>query len=158
MRDLLALRGVGIIVALFVAVLVVIWTLVSLGFTTFLVPPPEMTAEQFLRALKAHRYEAARDQLSEEIQQQVTADDLRALVRTIEERHGGLNNVDGQGARIADDRAVATVVVTLGDGTAETLEFPLTKEQGLWKVASVEPVQRLATGRADTAASTETRR
>lgn len=44
------------------------------------------TALQFLRALKAHRDAAARNQLGEDLRPYVTVTELQALARRIEER------------------------------------------------------------------------
>lgn len=144
MRDLRALSGLFAVLALFAVTMAALTTLVPSGHAGFLVPTPESTAGQFLGAMKAHRYAAARDQLSEALRGRVTAGQLRALTLSLEGRRGGISEVRSVVGRVQGDVAVVTVRVEMGDRTEEEMSFPLAKERGVWKIGSIEPLERLA--------------
>ena len=144
MRDLLALRCVFGAAALFGAALLVLWLLVSQGVTAVIVPPPETEAEQFLRALKAQRYAAARNQLAQDLREQTRVEDLQAAVRALEQARGGIADARGEQSHEQGESARATAKVRLGDRQQEALEFALKKEHGLWRITSLDPLTRLA--------------
>jgi hypothetical protein len=103
-----------------------------------------MAAEQFLGALSAHRYRAAVDQLSADLQQQVTEADLRGLVQSMEAAEHGIEDAHGQASQEQDQTAHATTTVTLSNQQEQTLEFPLKQAHGPWKLTSIDPVKPLA--------------
>ena len=130
---------------LFAGVLLALAGLVSQDWTEFIVPPPENSAEQLVNALGAHRYEGAMNQLSQDLQQQVKEEDLQALVKTIEQSPAqGIQDAHGQGAQEQGDQATAEVQVKLGTNEEVPVELPLTKENGVWKVSSLDPLRSLA--------------
>ena len=133
------------IVLAFAAVMLVLGVLISQDITEFIVPPPENTAEQLVSALSAHRYEGAMNQLSQDLQQQVKEEDLQSLVKTIEQSPAqGIQDAHGQQAQEQGNQATAEVQVKLGTNEEINVAFPLKKENGIWKVSSLEPLRGLA--------------
>ena len=143
MRDALALRGALMLLVVFGLALALLWAVVESDVGALLVPEPEGVAEQALRAVKAHRYEAVPSQLAEGLRAQVREDDLRAIGEAIGERLGGIEAVHGEDAQEQADSATATVAVKLGDGQERRLRFPLVKEHGLRRIASLDPLREL---------------
>jgi hypothetical protein len=143
-RDWLALRNVFLSAILLAASLLVLSVAVGQGATTFIVPPPDTVAEEFVRALKAHRYEGAKNELSAELQQQVSDEELTRLVYALGAGHQGIEEAHGESAEEQGDTATATVQVKLGSGQEESLEFALRKEQGEWKLSSIDSLRQLA--------------
>jgi Domain of unknown function (DUF4878) len=139
MRDWLALKKPLAVAVVVGAAVLVQWGLVSRDIAEPLVPPPEQTAEQFLKAVKAHNYGAARHTLKRDLQAQVTEGDLQTLARELEERPPGLWDAEGVSATVQSKTASATVDVRLDDGRQQELEFSLEKENGLWKLSSIGP-------------------
>ncbi|HEY8477172.1 MAG TPA: hypothetical protein VIN09_09945 [Chloroflexota bacterium] len=142
MNDLLALKGVALVATILGLAMAALWLAVTQGFTTFLTPSPETTVEQFLRALQAGRYPAARDQLDERLRRTTSVDDLRTLADLLERRRGGIRHVRDAETR-RDHETRVRVVVAFGDGTATPVEFPLRQEHGLWRIASIGGLQNL---------------
>jgi hypothetical protein len=132
MNALLPLRSFGAAVALFAAVMLIIWALVSQGF------------EQFLDALKSHDFQAAHDELGEQLQQQVQPDDLRTLARTLEQAWRGIAETQARELQEQGKTASAAATVQFRSGDERTLTFPLAQEHGLWKITSIEALARLA--------------
>lgn len=137
-------------VLLLAVVLLALAGMVAQDWSEFIVPPPENTAEQFVSALGAHRYEGAMNQLSQDLRQQVSEEDLRALVRNLELSPArGIQDAHEQGAQRLggaaqqSDQATAEVQVKLGNNQQTTVQLPLIKENGLWKVSSLEPLRGL---------------
>ena len=144
MRTLRALKPMGETLALFVSAMVTLWLLVSNDVTFAIVPSPETEAESLVRALKARRLNAVKSELSESLRWEIDDRQLKALVESIRSSHKGISEAHGSETRQQEpDKATATVEVKLGDQTEETIEFPLVKEHGLWRVASIDPLGRL---------------
>jgi hypothetical protein len=127
------------------AVLLALSGLLSAGWDRHIVPTPETTAAELTGALGARRYAGVRNHLSHELRQQVTDHDLRRLAEQIESGPAqGIRQAHGVHSEIHGDRATAQVRVRLGTRAEITLHFPLVKEHGLWKVASLDPLTALA--------------
>jgi hypothetical protein len=141
----LAVRPLIGAAAIVAGALAILQLLLAQGVTFAIVPPPETTAEQLVRAVQAHRFYGAMQLLSEPLQAQVAEDDFRGIAAEIREAHGGIAQAHGVDAQPAGDTATATARVRLEDRSETTLEFPLVKEQGEWRVASIDPLRRLAT-------------
>jgi hypothetical protein len=139
---LVALRPAVVVLAALLLAVLVQWGLLAAGVRDYLVPPPEMEVEQFLRALEAHHYGAAHDRLSEALGERVSEDDLRSLVDGMEAVHGGIAQVAGLEATETGDVATASVHVRFADDTESTLEFPLIWEQGRWHLEKIETLPR----------------
>lgn len=90
------------------------------------------------------RYEGAIGRLSAELRGQVKESDLRPLVSRIEQTRGAIEQASVEESREAGQSATGTVQVTLREGREPVLEFPLVKENGVWKIASPDPVRQLA--------------
>lgn len=147
MSALSGLRPFAIIAALLAASLLVIAGLVSADAASLIIPPPEGVAEQVVTALGAHRYEGAMNQLSDDLQQQVGEEDLQAFVEAVEESpREGIQDAHGQDAQESGNQATASVEVKFGNNETQTIDLPLAKENGLWKVTSLEPLRTLANG------------
>jgi hypothetical protein len=142
-HDLLALRPVASISGLCAAVLLLLWGLVALDMTQYIVPSPHVTAEQFLRALKAHRYEGARDQLSEGLRAQVSRERLAQVVQDLERTESGISEAHGERSQQSGTRADAEAQVRLESQREVVLTFPLVREQGIWRITSVDPLDTL---------------
>jgi hypothetical protein len=144
MDDLRALRPVLYLVALGAGCLLALQLLIASGFAEPFVPRPDTTAEELVKAIGAHRYEAAIELLAEDLAGEVDVDDLRGLAERVEAARGGIEQATGEGDETSGDAATASVKVRLGDRTEETIEFPLAREGDLWKVAALDPLESLA--------------
>jgi hypothetical protein len=136
-------RGPLLVVAALIVALAVLWALVSQGYTQFIVPPPEQVGQSFFNSLKSHDFGAAREQLSQDLQQQVSADDLRQMNARLDAAKTGIEQASGQTAQTQGQTATATVEVKLKDGTEQTVEVPLHQENGLWSITSLAPLEAL---------------
>ncbi len=136
-------RGPLAIVGALLAALALLWALVVQGQTTFIVPAPETVAEQFFAALQAHNYGAARDQLSDELRQAVSADDLRQMTERLSQTTSPIEAATGQSAQIQGQSATAAVQLKLKNGDEPTLAVPLSQAQGLWHITSLAPLEAL---------------
>jgi hypothetical protein len=134
------LAGTAVLCA---AALVALSVLVSNGVEFAIVPAPETEAESLVRALKARRFTAVKGELTESLKEAVQDDQLESLFESVKSAHNGISDAHGESAQKASDRARATVKVKLEDKTEETIELPLEKEHGLWRVSSLEPLGRL---------------
>lgn len=140
MKVLLPLRGMFIIVLLFATVMLLSWALVQWDFDRYLIPTPEVTVEQFFDALNSHDFQAARDELSERLQQDVEPDDLKALEQKIERAHQGIVATHAQNLEPQPSSTMTTVNLEFQSGAQRSFTLPLEKEQGLWKMTSIEPL------------------
>lgn len=142
-----ALRPMLAILALVAVILLVMAGLLSIGKADLLIPAPDGVAEQMVGALGVHRATGARSQLAKDLQEQVKEADLLALARAIEA--GPLEGIEDTHAVSFEeqgDQAVARVRIKFRNLSERVLEFPLQKEYGLWKVASLEPLEALPKG------------
>jgi hypothetical protein len=143
MKDLLGLHSILVILAVSALALLLIAGVVVLDKAKYIIPSPEMTATQMVDALGAHRYQGAMNQLSQELKEQVSEQDLKSVVRSIENSQSGIYQADEGAAQVQGQMARAQVKVRLGNGQENIIEFPLQKENGLWKVSSLEPLHSL---------------
>lgn len=145
MKEVRALTP-ALLVAVGTAVLVLVLGMLATDerIGRFIVPTPETTAEELLRALGARRFEAARAELTEEARASVGTDDLRELANDLEQQGAGISQAHGERLAQHGDEAVVTARVRLQSARDAQLDVPLRREHGLWKVASVEPIRALA--------------
>ena len=143
MRVLLSLRPLVGITALFGASVLMLGVLVANDVDFAIVPPPENEAESLVLALKSRRFTAVKGELTSSLKEVVQDDQLKALFDAVRAAHGGISDAYGERAQKDGDRATASVKVKLEDQTEETMELPLEKENGLWRVSSLEPLGRL---------------
>jgi hypothetical protein len=143
-RDLSALRpavALSLITALALATLLLLG---SAGLASLFVPGPADAAAELLRALAAHREPAAHRELSEAMRAQVPPERLQALASALAARLGPIDQVDAAVVDERDDRATVRATLRAGAGEEHQVDLPLVKEEGLWHVASVEPLRQLA--------------
>ena len=143
MSPLRALKPLAAIGGLFSAAMLALWLLVSIDVTFAVIPPPETEAESLVRALKARRFNAVRGELAEALREEVDDAQLNDLFQRIRDAHKGISDAHGDEAQYEGERATAKVKVKLEDKTEETLEIPLQKEHGLWRVSSLDALGRL---------------
>ena len=144
MSVLLSLRPLAGIAALFGASMLALALLVANDVDFAIVPPPETEAESLVRALKARRFGAVKGELTEGLKKEVEDEQLEKLLEAVQAVHKGISDAYGESANKEGDRATAKVTVKLEDKTEDTLELPLQREHGLWRVSSIEPLGRLA--------------
>jgi len=144
MNDRLSLQGILAQLGLLAGMLLVIALFVALDRAGLIIPPPEKTAEQLVSALGAHRFAGARNQLSQDLRSQVEDADFTALVQGLEQSHQGILDVHELDSQANGRNATARVKIKWGDLQEDTLQFPLVKENGLWKVASLGPLRTAA--------------
>lgn len=129
MKDLL------IAVVLIVASLGVVGGVVfGLGDDEILVSPPEIVAEEFVRALAHGRIEPAREMLQREAERATSGDDLRRISDTLRSRVGGLDEVHGTVAERGRDTTFVRAHVE-GERASIDPVLPLVREYGAWAVA-----------------------
>lgn len=143
-RDLDSLlRGPLAIAAALALALLVLAALTAQGVTAIIVPPPDEVGQQFFTSLKAHNFDAAQQDLSEALRQQVTPGDLRDLARRLEAATHGIVQASGEDPQTQGDTATAQVRLTFQDGRERTVDVAFTREQGLWQISSLAPLQAL---------------
>src|SRR5512138_1618435 len=112
----MALKSLLLAGGLFAAALLITWVAISTGSADLIVPSPEATGEGFLKAMKAHRYQAAHEVLASDLREQVSEEDLRDLGAALEARQGWISEARGRDDQQQGDRALATAVLRLTDG------------------------------------------
>lgn len=144
MNEWKSLRPVVIMLVVFAVVSVILWAAVATDHARLVIPSPEGTANQFVSALAAHRYAGAQSQLTDSLQEQVSQMDLRDLVEVIEASSlQGIQDSQEQSAQEQGDLASARLKVKFGNNQEQEMEFRLKKEDGLWKVNSINPIRSL---------------
>jgi hypothetical protein len=142
--ELSALKPAGLLLligGLFLAGLLAVgWS----GAARLIVPSPDDTAGEMLHALLANREPAAHRALTRQLQEQVPTERLEQLASEIAERLGAISHLETETVEEQDDRATVRATVRVGAGEERTLELPLVKEEGFWRVASLEPLGALA--------------
>lgn len=104
---------------------------------TTLVPPPAAVVEEFLRALAAGRYEAAREKLADDLRHEFDENRLRMLTEGLQDRHGAIRHVEGQDRSIGTDTAVAAGELTFASGEKSEVQFRLDRHHGLWQISDL---------------------
>jgi hypothetical protein len=111
------------------------------GRAGWIVPAPDTAADGFIEALAAHRYEGALEALSQEQQQDLDWKELQSMVQKIEDSHlRGIEESQTIGFEEQGSTAVAELEVKFKNLDEERLLIPLIREQGEWKVDSIEPL------------------
>ena len=134
-RELAALRPAGLQLLTAGLSLAVLLLLGSTGAARLLVPSPDDTAGEMLHALAAHRKPAAHRALTRELRAQVPAEQLP--------RFGSVSRIDATTVDEQPERATVRATLRVGAGEEREVELPLVKEEGFWRVASLEPLARL---------------
>jgi hypothetical protein len=101
-----------------------------------LVPPPEIVAGEFARALQTRRYPQARRHLASELQRQVDAAALRRLHQLLEARLGRIQRVRGERGTAPGE----AVVVLEASRRRLRLLLRCAREHGQWRVRELPPL------------------
>lgn len=144
MKTWLTVRPALFILAAVAGVLLVNWILVRIGAEKMIVPKPEITAEEFIKALGAHRYEGAMEKLSSDLEQATSESDLQSIVEQVEQENGKIDTVKGNLLQEEGDTASASVEVQFENGNQREANLPLVKENGIWRVNGLDGLNSLA--------------
>ena len=113
------------------------------GDKSVLVPPPDATAENFVRELGMGRYDVVLHHLSDDVRRQVGASELRASFEPLRALTGRPDQVVTHRPATYGDHAR---VLTLYQGRRATaaLYVDLVRQHGMWKIATwpLDIVQR----------------
>jgi hypothetical protein len=132
----------GVLVTMAVAIGITAAALFGLGDRSLLASPPEAVVEDFMRKLETGRYVRAREDLSDDIVEQVGPDSLRALQRALEARIGKIVDVHGERLWMTRNAARAAAVLTTESQKEVEVELPLVWSSGEWAVADVRGLER----------------
>lgn len=108
------------------------------GDRDVLVAPPEMAAENFIRAVATKRYEPARKHFTNTASRVAGVDELRVLGRDLHARVGQSCSVEGRAGSINSDHATAAAIV-YGKSGAVKIELGLRFEDAEWKIDKWSP-------------------
>ena len=109
------------------------------GDSGVLVPPPEVTAEGFLRAIETGRFSQALPYLHEELRKRMGEDDVRELLMALEREHGKIEDVRGDSSSVRGDEAEAEVSIRTARGEGR-VRLQLLREKHLWKISKLPAV------------------
>jgi len=140
MKFWLGFKSVVWISGLIGFLLLAIWILISQNYTEIITPSAQTTGETFLRALAAHRFEGALNELSSGLEGEVTTYDLKVLMEHIERAHHTIDRVSAVSHSETGELGSARVEVRFSNGVRRTLDLPMRRENGIWKISSLKPV------------------
>ncbi len=143
MRDWLALRGLLAIVVLGALSLSLIAGMIAMGGNDVVVPPPEQPAIDFVQALKAHRFEGARLELSERERDRIRTEQLRTYVDQLAHRGLTIVSIAGSEQSRTGNEAVVDVDIDFAS-TTKTVTLLMRREHGEWRIDSIDPLLALA--------------
>jgi hypothetical protein len=98
------------------------------------VSPPEVVAEEFVRALGSGRVESARSMLASEAEQVTSIAAVRRISSAFRSRLGHLDDVKGTLHERRSDTAIVRAQIHAERADGE-LMVPLVRQRGLWSVA-----------------------
>jgi hypothetical protein len=111
----------------------------ALDDETLLVSPPEMTADDLLRAISLGRTGATRDRLSREARRSTTDQEIARVAAAFRARVGRLRRTRGEPLRHRGDTLLVVVSVE-GERSDPELLLRMVREDGAWSVAHLEDV------------------
>jgi hypothetical protein len=111
------------------------------GKDEFIIPRPEEMAENWLRALHAHRFSAAYQELGQALHQKVSEEQLKEMVLEAESKGRRLVEAHGERSQALDTIALAHVRVKEEDRREAVWTIGTIKESGLWKIATLEALE-----------------
>ena len=126
----------AVMAILAVAVAVAGFAVFAAGDAATLVPPPEVVAENFLRALVRKRDAQALSHLTPELRARVGVEGLRRRRQQIEGACGHVEDVRGEQGTRSGETAVATALVE-GAGCDRRVRFTLERRWGEWRLTSL---------------------
>ena len=100
--------------------------------TTIFVSPPDVVAEEFVRKLATGRYDRAVDYLAETRGAEAT---LTVQGKSLRDRAGKVNQVEGLGAVIDGERATALTRITTEKVGQLEWRFRLIRQDAVWKIS-----------------------
>jgi hypothetical protein len=136
------MKDLGIAVVLIVVSLGIVGAIVlGLGDDEILISPPEVVAEEFVRALAYGRIGPAREMLERQAKRATSTDDVRRISDTLRSRVGSLDGVHGTVAERGRDTTRVRAHVEGERGSTE-LVLPMVREYGGWAVAHASDAPR----------------
>jgi hypothetical protein len=119
--------------------LLLVWAALPAGLDRFLTPTPEGTADSFVEAMAAGRYYGAWNQLSPDLQEQVSPQDLKDRHQAFEQAQGKIDRAEPQGSQQQGDTAQAELKIRFEDGSETGDSFPLGRENWVWHLTGLGP-------------------
>jgi hypothetical protein len=111
------------------------------GDRQLLVPPPDSSAESFVRQLTTGRYDLATKYLASDLRRTVGEKDLRSRYEPLRTALGPINQVGAEIEFIGLERAGARASIAADNGRV-WMPMRFTRELGLWVVSDLpEPIQ-----------------
>ena len=132
----------GVLLTVAIAIGLTAAALFGLGDRSVLASPPESVVEDFMRKLETGRYVRARDDLSDDIAQQIGPDSLRTLLHALEARVGEIVDVRGERVWMTRGTARATAVLETDRQREVEIELPLVWASGEWSVSDLRGLER----------------
>ena len=109
----------------------------GLGDGATLVSPPEVVAEDFLRAVWMERYPQAARYLDQDARLRLEREALAATRARLEEATGGIREVSGEESRFYADEADGIAAVRGRRATAR-VTLRMRREKGEWRVSRID--------------------
>jgi hypothetical protein len=109
----------------------------ALDDETLFVSPPEMTTDEFLRAISLGRFGATRDRLSRDAQRSTSDQDIARVTRAFQARVGRVHRTQGEPLRHRGDTLLVRVAVE-GERTDPDVLVRMVREEGAWSVTHLE--------------------
>lgn len=106
------------------------------GFADLLTPQDTLTI--FCDALKTRDYVTQYDQLSRTLQSQASEAEYASQVEHTDNQVGGVTDCALSNVSQGNSSATATLILTRGNGTTVDELYTLIKENGLWKIDSIQ--------------------
>ena len=145
MNSLKPLVPVLALLAILAVSLLVIQGLVFIDRAGILVPKPEDTAAEFVNDLDSHAIAGAKNELSSDLQKQISAEKLQALADSLNKKNGGVilaNGVSSEKSGKGNNaKANANIEIDFQNGSTQSLSFPLTRDNGIWSLSSIGPLE-----------------
>ncbi|MDQ4081156.1 MAG: hypothetical protein M3125_10405 [Gemmatimonadota bacterium] len=111
----------------------------ALDDETLFVSPPEMTAEDLLRAISRARLGAARDKLSRDEERSTADREIARVAEAFHARVGRVHRTEGEPIRHRGDTLLVRVSVQAERANPELL-LRMVREDGAWSVTQLEDV------------------
>lgn len=105
---------------------------------------PQAAAEQFVSDLAAHQYHVAVGSLSRNLSHEVSVKDLESLAMVIDAHQMGIRSATSSDLQTIDGQLAVRVTVEFNSGVKRFLDLPVLNENGVWKVASIDPLWRVS--------------
>lgn len=104
---------------------------------TLFVSPPQMTADDLLRAISRGRVGATRDKLSRDAQRSTSDQDIARVAKAFEARVGRVHRTQGEPLRHRGDTLLVRVSVE-GERADPDVLLRMVREEGAWSVTHLD--------------------